>query len=63
MSGTSGIEIGLLIWAGIVVSFVISGFITGEWVAKYREVRDWNREKKAHSRGPDLPSAHIPRLR
>jgi len=60
MSGASGFEIGLLLWAGIFVLFVLSGFLTGEWVAKYREVRDSHRNRRAHSRGPDLPSAQIP---
>lgn len=55
MSGASGVEIGLLLWAGIFVLFVLLGFLTGEWVAKYREYRRWVRERRAHWRRPGAP--------
>jgi hypothetical protein len=47
----------LLLWAGVVGLFVLAGFITGEWVEKYRALRDWIRERRDHHGDSGLPTA------
>ncbi len=51
----TGFEIVLALWLGLGAIFVLSGFLTGEWVAKYRELRAWIDERRGHAKGRHLP--------
>lgn len=54
------VQVTLMLWAGLAALFVLAGFITGEWVDKYRELREWIREHRDHHGSPGMPSASAP---
>ena len=60
MTGMEGLYLPLVLWAGLVAMFVLSGFLTGEWVAKYRDLRDWIRTRRGDGHGTDW---HVPGAR
>lgn len=39
------------LWAGLVLLVVLAGFLTGEWSAKYRELKEWARARREQRGG------------
>lgn len=65
MAGYEWFDLACVLWVGLAVVFVLSGFLTGEWVAKGRELRTRLRkrgESRRRSRGrfPPGTRTHLP---
>lgn len=58
MNANEIFEVTLLLWGGVAVLFVLAGFITGEWVEHYREIRSWIAERRGGAGGSGMPSAN-----
>ncbi len=56
MSANELFEVTLMLWGSVAGLFVLAGFISGEWVDRYRDLRDWiNERRDNHSEGSQLP--------
>jgi hypothetical protein len=60
MNANEIFEVTLLLWGGVAALFILAGFITGEWVDHYREMRSWIAERRGGGSGSGMSSADGP---
>ncbi len=58
MAGNEVLEVTLILWGSVAGLFVLAGFLTGEWVACYRDLREWLHERQDRSSGSGSGTNH-----
>lgn len=57
MTSTELFQATLTLWGIVAALFVVAGFVTGEWLDKYRELREWIRQRRDHHGDAGMPTA------
>ncbi len=58
MSGNELFEVTLMLWGSVAGLFVLAGFVTGEWMDGFRELKEWIEVRRERSDRTGIPPHH-----